>query len=34
MTQERALRVDAHHHFWRLSRGDYGWLTPEVGALC
>ncbi len=29
----RALRVDAHHHLWRLSRGDYGWLTPEVGAL-
>ena len=21
-------RVDAHHHVWRLERGDYGWLTP------
>ena len=21
-------RVDAHQHFWRLSRGDYAWLTP------
>jgi L-fuconolactonase len=21
-------RVDAHHHVWRLSRGDYGWLRP------
>jgi L-fuconolactonase len=25
--------IDAHHHFWQLSRGDYGWLTPEAGAL-
>ena len=24
------MRVDAHHHFWRLSRGDYGWLTKEA----
>jgi predicted TIM-barrel fold metal-dependent hydrolase len=21
------LRVDAHQHFWRIGRGDYGWLT-------
>jgi L-fuconolactonase len=21
------LNVDAHHHFWKLERGDYGWLT-------
>jgi L-fuconolactonase len=21
-------RVDAHHHVWRLDRGDYGWLNP------
>lgn len=21
-------RIDAHHHFWRLARGDYRWLTP------
>ncbi len=20
--------VDSHQHFWRLDRGDYGWLTP------
>lgn len=20
-------RIDSHQHFWRLSRGDYGWLT-------
>jgi L-fuconolactonase len=23
------VRVDAHHHVWRLSRGDYGWLQPS-----
>ncbi len=22
--------VDAHQHFWRLDRGDYGWLQPDV----
>lgn len=22
------VRVDAHHHVWRLGRGDYGWLQP------
>ncbi len=21
-------RIDTHQHFWRLSRGDYGWLAP------
>ena len=28
-----ALRIDAHQHFWRLDRGDYGWLTTalEIG---
>jgi L-fuconolactonase len=24
------MRVDAHQHFWRPSRGDYGWLTSEA----
>ena len=23
-------RIDSHQHFWRLDRGDYGWLTPEM----
>lgn len=23
------LRIDAHQHFWRLDRGDYGWLTAR-----
>ncbi|MEO8305469.1 MAG: amidohydrolase family protein [Betaproteobacteria bacterium] len=32
MNASRALggRVDAHHHVWRLDRGDYGWLTPAL----
>lgn len=25
--------IDAHQHFWRLDRGDYGWLTPSLGAI-
>lgn len=27
------MRIDAHQHFWTLSRGDYGWLTPELGPI-
>jgi L-fuconolactonase len=27
------MRVDAHHHVWRLSRGDYCWLKPTSGLL-
>jgi L-fuconolactonase len=26
-------RVDSHQHFWRLDRGDYGWLTPALAAI-
>ena len=24
------IRVDAHHHLWRVDRSDYGWLTPDL----
>ena len=24
----RAPRIDAHQHFWRVERGDYGWMDP------
>jgi L-fuconolactonase len=24
------MRIDAHHHVWRLARGDYDWLTPDL----
>src|SRR6185295_5488073 len=33
MTGARPRRIDAHQHFWRLARGDYGWLKPELGTL-
>lgn len=25
--------IDAHQHFWQLSRGDYSWLTPALAPL-
>ena len=25
--------VDAHFHCWRLARGDYGWLGPDLGPI-
>jgi L-fuconolactonase len=25
--------IDAHQHFWRTARGDYGWLTSALGAI-
>jgi L-fuconolactonase len=27
------LQIDSHQHFWRLSRGDYGWLTRDLVPL-
>lgn len=29
----RIMIIDAHQHFWRLDRGDYGWLTPNLEGL-
>lgn len=26
-------RIDAHQHFWLLSRGDYDWLTPALAPI-
>jgi L-fuconolactonase len=29
------MQIDAHQHFWRPARGDYGWLTPDAHpAIC
>lgn len=25
--------IDAHQHFWKLDRGDYRWLTPDIEPL-
>jgi L-fuconolactonase len=33
MKTKAPLRIDAHHHFWKVSRGDYGWLTPGLGTI-
>jgi L-fuconolactonase len=27
------MRIDSHQHVWRLARGDYGWLTADLGPL-
>ena len=27
------MRIDAHHHVWRVDRGDYGWMTDEVAPI-
>ena len=29
----QADRIDAHQHFWQISRGDYDWMTDEVAAI-
>jgi L-fuconolactonase len=29
-----AAVIDSHFHAWQPARGDYGWLTPALGALC
>ena len=26
-------RIDGHVHLWKVSRGDYDWMTPELTAL-
>ncbi|WP_217351178.1 amidohydrolase family protein [Thalassospira marina] len=25
--------IDAHQHFWKIDRGDYGWITPDLSVL-
>jgi L-fucono-1,5-lactonase len=27
------MRIDSHQHFWKKSRGDYPWMTPDVPKL-
>jgi L-fuconolactonase len=27
------MRVDAHQHYWRVARGDYGWMGPAVAPI-
>lgn len=28
-----SLRIDAHQHLWKVSRGDYGWLTAALPTI-
>jgi len=28
-----SLRIDAHQHYWKINRGDYGWITPHITTL-
>ena len=27
------MRLDSHQHFWKVSRGDYYWMSPQVPVL-
>ena len=27
------MRIDAHQHYWKINRNDYGWITPELPEL-
>lgn len=27
------MRIDAHQHYWAISRGDYGWMGPAVAPI-
>lgn len=27
------MRIDAHQHYWKIDRDDYGWITPEIPVL-
>lgn len=27
------MRIDSHQHYWKIDRGDYGWITPEIPTL-
>jgi L-fuconolactonase len=27
------MRIDAHQHYWKIQRDDYGWITPEIPVL-
>jgi L-fuconolactonase len=27
------MRIDSHQHYWKISRNDYGWITPEMPVL-
>jgi L-fucono-1,5-lactonase len=33
MTAARAMRIDAHQHFWRYTAAEYGWIDDAMASL-
>lgn len=31
--EQQPLRVDSHVHLWKVARGDYDWMSPDLGAI-
>ena len=31
--QSPAPVLDTHHHLWKVARGDYGWMSPDLSVL-
>ena len=27
------MKIDSHHHLWTIARGDYFWMSPELGEI-
>jgi L-fuconolactonase len=27
------MKIDAHHHLWKYTAAEYGWITPQMGAI-
>jgi L-fuconolactonase len=27
------MRIDAHHHLWKYTAAEYGWITPQMSAI-
>ena len=27
------MKIDSHHHFWRYSKEEYGWINDDMQAI-
>jgi L-fuconolactonase len=27
------MTIDAHHHLWKYSAAEYGWISPEMSVI-
>ena len=27
------MRIDAHQHYWKIDRGDYGWINTRAARV-